>query len=81
MAGTYARKGRWKLIRRYDSNIHFPDRFELFNLAEDIGETTNRAFDHPEKIRELNALIDAYLEDTNALVPSPNPAYDPASRL
>ena len=81
VAGTYVRKGPWKLIRRYDSNIHFPNRYELFNLAEDLGETTNRAFENPEKIRELNALIDAYLEDTKALVPASNPAYEPSSRL
>ena len=68
-------------IRRYDSNIHFPNRYELFNLSEDLGETTNRAFENPEKVRELNALIDAYLEDTKALVPAPNPAYEPSSRL
>lgn len=81
VAGTYVRKGPWKLIRRYDSNIHFPNRYELFNLSEDLGETTNRAFENPEKVRELNALIDAYLEDTKALVPAPNPAYEPSSRL
>jgi hypothetical protein len=29
----------------------------------------------PTKVRELNALIDGFLRDTEALIPEPNPAY------
>jgi hypothetical protein len=29
----------------------------------------------PEKVRELDALIDAYLKETGANVPKANPAY------
>ena len=77
ISGSFVRAGDWKLIRRYE--IHpenFPDRFELFNLFEDISESKNLADIFPEKVKELNSMIDAYLEDTKALVPKPNPAYD-----
>jgi len=30
---------------------------ELYNLDEDIGEKTNLAEDHPEKVEELKALM------------------------
>ena len=81
IAGTYVRKGPWKLIRRYDSNIHFANRYELFNLETDIGETTNLAFKYPDMVKELSGLIDSYLEDTRALVPIPNPAFNSDARL
>ncbi len=32
---------------------------QLYNLATDPGETTNLYFQHPEKVRELKALLDA----------------------
>ena len=31
----------------------------------------------PEKVKELDALIDAFIQDTGALYPKPNPAYQP----
>jgi arylsulfatase A-like enzyme len=79
-AATSVRKGHWKLIRVYDTSQHFPEPFELYNLAEDIGETTNLAGEMPEKVRELNALIDEFLEETDAAVPIPNPNYNPRLR-
>jgi hypothetical protein len=30
---------------------------QLYNLAEDIGETKNVAADHPEIVKELTALL------------------------
>ena len=55
-----------------------PDtRHELFNLRDDLGETTNLAAMLPEKVQQLDTLIDGFLNDTAALVPQPNPAYKP----
>jgi arylsulfatase A-like enzyme len=74
---TWVRKGPWKLIRFYDTSDDFPNERELYNLREDIGETRNLAAQRPEKVRELDALIDGFLRDTGAMVPLLNPAYDP----
>jgi arylsulfatase A-like enzyme len=76
---TWVRKGPWKLIRFYTTTEEFPNRYELYNLDKDIGETRNLAERRPRKVRELDALIDEFLERTGAAVPKPNPAYDPAA--
>jgi arylsulfatase A len=47
------RKGDWKLARMKNDQP-----WELYNLAKDIGETTNLADKHPEKVKELAALVD-----------------------
>lgn len=79
-AATYVRKGDWKLIRVHDVSEFFPDRHMLYNLREDIAETNNLATQMPDKVKELDALIDKFLADTGALVPVPNPAYDPRTK-
>ncbi len=46
------RAGDWKLYRRANADGEI-DIVELFNLADDPGEQTNLATDHPEVVREL----------------------------
>ncbi len=75
------RAGDWKLIRRFEPHPDYPDLRELYNLPDDIGEQRNLAAAMPEKVRELDALIDRFIERTGALVPKPNPAYDPMGGL
>jgi len=74
--GVAVRQGDWKLIRRFEER---PDDYaglhELFNLADDPSETTNLAAKMPDKVKELDALIDGFVADTGALYPKPNPAY------
>ena len=72
---AYVRHGDWKLIRRFCANEDQTDRFELFNLRQDLGETNNLADAMPGKVRELSLLLDGFLQDTKAVVPQPNPAY------
>jgi len=69
------RVGDYKLIRRWEPHPDYPAIRELYNLENDIGETENLADELPEKVAELEALIDAFIEDTGALAPKPNPAY------
>jgi len=71
------RRGDWKLHRFFADNPDGSDRFELYNLREDIGERKNLAAEHPELVEELNALITGFLEETEAVIPVRNPAYDP----
>lgn len=74
---TSVRSGDWKLIRCWLEGGGESDRLELYNLKDDIGETNDLANRMPEKARELNALIARFLEDTHAVVPKRNPAYNP----
>lgn len=73
--GISVRQGDWKLIRRFEPNPEYPNLRELFNLRDDLGETTNLAAKLPEKVGELDALIDRFLADTGAPAPKPNPDY------
>ncbi len=72
---AYVRKGDWKLIRNFCDNDDQTDRLELYNLKDDLGETTNRAIEKPELVRELNDLLTVFLHDTRTVVPIANPAY------
>ncbi len=77
LPGTSVRRGDDKLIRYYADGPEQQDRLELYHLAEDIGETNNLAEQKPELAAELNGLITGFLVETKALVPKPNPQYDP----
>jgi arylsulfatase A-like enzyme len=70
------RAGDFKLIRRWETHPKYPDLLELYNLKDDISETANLATKMPGKVRELEALIDNFIKDTDALAPKPNPAYE-----
>lgn len=73
--GVAVRQGHWKLIRRFEPRPEYPGGLELFNLRDDLSETTNLADKNPAKAAELNRLIDGFIRDTGALAPRPNPAY------
>jgi len=73
------RAGRYKLIRRWEPHPDYPAVRELYDLEEDIGETNDLAEEMPEKVAELERLIDAFVEQTGALQPKPNPAYRPSA--
>jgi arylsulfatase A len=62
----------WKLIKRYEG-----PSYELFHIAEDIGETRELSAERPEKAKELNGLLEAWLKETGAKLPRPNPDYKP----
>lgn len=70
------RQGDWKLIRRFEPHRDYPEVRELYNLKTDLGETHNLAAEKPEKVKQLDALIDGFIQDTGALAPIPNPDYD-----
>lgn len=72
---TYVRKGNWKLIKHYCDNEDQSDRFELFNLHTDIGERLDVSSAYPEKVKELNLLIEKHLTETGGIVPIKNPDY------
>jgi arylsulfatase A-like enzyme len=68
----------WKLIRLFHGGEKGAHRHLLFNLRDDLSETNNLATQKPELVTELDALIETFLNDTKAVVPVPNPAFDPS---
>ena len=68
-------QGDWKLIRIFYEGENGLHAYELYNLREDIGETRNLASSQPQRVRELDALIESFLKETAAVVPIPNPNY------
>jgi len=68
--GTYSaiRRDDWKLIAYH--NPTWKKRFELFNIAADIGETTNLLTRHPDKAKALCAELSAFLKSVNAQMPT-----------
>ena len=77
---VWVRRGDWKLIRFFCDGPEQADRFELYNLKEDLGETKNLAAEHPDKVKEFDALISEHLKEINAVIPVKNPAYDSTAK-
>lgn len=73
--GATVRQGDWKLIRLFNEGPRQEHRHELYNLAEDLGETSDLAAAEPERVAALSARIDSLLSKTSALVPGPNPNW------
>jgi arylsulfatase A-like enzyme len=69
------RRGDWKLIRFFHDGPRQQHRHELYNLKSDLGETTDLAGRQTQVAHELSVLLDKFLEDTDALVPGPNPQW------
>jgi uncharacterized sulfatase len=65
------RQGDWKLIEFFDDN-----HVELYDLADDIGESTDLAESMPVKAAELRAMLAAWREDVGALMPTLNEDFD-----
>ncbi len=63
--------GDWKLIHYYEDGHN-----ELYNIVKDIGENSNVATNCPDKVRELKADLDCWLESVDARMPTANPEFD-----
>ncbi|MCX6858259.1 MAG: sulfatase [Verrucomicrobia bacterium] len=72
-----AHRGDWKLIRIFHGGEKGAHRHLLLNLRDDLGEKNNLAAQKPELVAELDTMIEKFLTDTKAIVPIPNPAFDP----
>lgn len=56
---TSIRQGDWKLLY-----FHAKRRFELYNLADDIGETQDLAAEMPHTVAELADVMDRWIDET-----------------
>ncbi len=64
--------GNLKLLKFYED-----DRLALFDLGNDIQEQNDLAEERPRDVSKLHALMQAYLTDVDAQMPTTNPDYDP----
>jgi len=72
------RKGDYKLLEWFDETIcGAGNRFELYNLKQDIGEQNNLAKKMPRKTKEFRELLANWRNKVNAQMLTPNPNYDP----
>ena len=61
LQGNAIREGDWKLISPLKVGMFLEDsgsgKWELYNLKDDIGETTNLAAKYPKKVKRLKSLL------------------------
>jgi hypothetical protein len=67
------RKGPRKLIETFD-----PQGLELYNLDDDLSETSNLARQREDLANELRQELDAWRRGVGAEMMRPNPQYAPA---
>jgi arylsulfatase A len=67
------RRGDWKLIEWFEDG-----RLELYDLANDPAESTDRSALETAMAGELRAALAAWRDDVGARMPTPNPDHDPA---
>ena len=60
--------GQYKLVRNYDA-----DTRKLYDIAKDRAEANDLASSMPEKVKELEEKLDAYLKAVKARMPRVNP--------
>ena len=54
------RRGQWKLV------LGAADKFELYDLEADIGETSDLSAEHPELVEELRSLLEEHATEIAA---------------
>ncbi len=75
------RLGNEKLLRFYwAGNKPGTHNYELYDLASDPGEAVNLAAYRPDRVRELDALIEKHLRESDALVPLRNEHFTGSPR-
>lgn len=65
------RLGKWKLIHYYEDGHR-----ELYNLEQDMEETTDVSDENPEITGQLADRLFAYLDEVGARYPEKDPLYD-----
>ncbi len=65
--------GNYKLMKFYET-----ERLALFDIAADISEQNDLSTQQPQKVTELDKLLEQFLLDVDAQMAVANPQYDPA---
>jgi arylsulfatase A-like enzyme len=69
------RAGDWKLLEYFED-----DHVGLYNLNDDLGETTDLAGQQPDIADRLRARLHEWRNEVGAALPSPNPNFKPRPR-
>ncbi|MBT8043993.1 MAG: sulfatase-like hydrolase/transferase, partial [Verrucomicrobiae bacterium] len=69
------RRGDWKLIY-----YHEDGRNELYQLSTDVGEQHDLSTKKPTIVQAMRKELEAWLEETGARLPKPDPRFDPVKR-
>jgi arylsulfatase A-like enzyme len=72
--GGAVRRGDFKLIEFYENG-----KLELYNLKQDVGEHHNLASAQPDRAKAMQRMLADWRAGVNAVMPQPNPKYDPAT--
>ncbi|MHB8974994.1 MAG: sulfatase [Pirellulaceae bacterium] len=67
------RDGDWKFIQYYEDQ-----QVELFNLADDVGETNNLAASEPERVAQLRSQLASWCRELDVQTNTKNPGADVA---
>lgn len=62
--GAAVRAGDWKLIQFFED-----DKFELYNVRDDVGERSDLADSNPEKVQELSGMLRTWQAEMQARFP------------
>jgi arylsulfatase A-like enzyme len=68
------RSGDFRLVHFYEDG-----RDELYDLANDVGETKDLAAAQPALAKTLRTRLDAWLKSVDAQLPTKNPDHDPVA--
>ena len=68
--GRAVRRGDWKLL--WVAGPNGDDRWMLFNISEDPGETNDLSSSHPQKLNEMIGLWSVYASENNVILPDGN---------
>jgi len=74
---AWIREGDYKLVCYFADGKGQSNRYELYNIKSDIGEETDLAAQMPERVDALSKKLAKHFKDTEAVIPVPNPVYDP----
>lgn len=68
-------EGDWKLIY-----YHEDQHYELYNIAQDIGEQTDLLKSEPERAKAMQSRLEKWLAENGARFPAKDPKFDSAKR-
>ena len=64
---------RFESIREDHWKLHFGTPPKLYDLSTDIAESNSVAAQHPDRMEDLRARLEAWRKETNANMPGPKP--------